>query len=236
MTDKKTTPKAKKETNTLVVPVYGTSGKEVRTITLPEEFFAADWNESLVHQVVVSMESNARAPIAHAKGRGEVSGGGKKPWKQKGTGRARHGSTRSPIWVGGGVSHGPTKDRNFSKKINKKMRLAALASVLSAKLADGEIIFVDMPEFKEPKTAAAKKALQSFGGVSGYDTLATRRNNAALIMLPERDENTEKSFQNIGSVALIEARNLNPVALLTYRYVVIANPEATLETLKARMK
>ena len=237
MTEKKTTKKTiTKAAGALTAKVYDASGKEARTIELPAEFFAAPWNESLVHQVVVSMEANARTPVAHTKGRGDVSGGGKKPWKQKGTGRARHGSTRSPIWVGGGVSHGPVKERDYSKKINKKMRNAALASVLSAKLADGEVLFVDMPEFKTPKTADAKKALASFAKAPGFEALATRRNNAAIIALNDRSENAEKSFRNMGNVAVVETRNMNPVALLAYRMLVIANPEAAFETLKARTK
>lgn len=232
MTETKTT----KKTTKLSASVYDAKGKEVRKVDLPEELFGARFNESLVHQVVVSMEANARTPVAHTKGRGDVRGGGRKPWKQKGTGRARHGSRRSPIWVGGGVTHGPTNERDYSKKINKKMRNAALASVLSAKLADGEVLFVDMPEFAEPKTAKAKDALQGFSAVKGFESLKDRRNNAALIALSGRDENTEKSFGNMGNIALVETRNLNPVALLQYRYVIIANPEASLEALNERMK
>lgn len=238
-TTKKTVAKkalAKKAPAKLSASVYDAKGKEARKIDLPVELFGARFNESLVHQVVVSMESNARTPIAHTKGRGDVRGGGRKPWKQKGTGRARHGSRRSPIWVGGGVTHGPTNERDYSKKINKKMRNAALASVLSAKLADGEVLFVDMPDFTEPKTSAAKEALQGFGAVKGFESLKDRKNNAALISLPERNENAEKSFRNMGNVALVETRNLNPVALLQYRYVIIANPEASLDALNERMK
>lgn len=237
MTEKNTT--AKKTTSraaALSAAVYDATGKEVRTIDLPVALFGARMNENLVHQVVVSMESNARTPIAHVKGRGDVRGGGKKPWKQKGTGRARHGSRRSPIWVGGGVTHGPTKDRNFAKKINKKMRDAALASVLSAKFADGEVLFVDMPDFAAPKTADARKALSAFGTAPGFELLKDRRNNAALIALSDRNENTEKSFRNMGNVAVTEVRNLNPMALLQYRTLVIANPEASLETLTKRVK
>jgi large subunit ribosomal protein L4 len=239
MTEKKTTTKkakAKKESAGIMAPVYDAKGKEVRTIELPAEVFGVDWNESLVHQVVVSMESNARHTVAHTKGRGDVRGGGKKPWKQKGTGRARHGSTRSPIWVGGGVAHGPTNERNFTKKINKKMKTAALASVLSTKLQDGEVLFVDMPEFKEPKTSEAKAVLAAFSKATGFEQLSTRRNNAALIALSGRNENAEMSFRNMGNVAVVESRNLNPVALLSYRYLVIANPEASIEDLKTRMK
>lgn len=236
MTQTTKKPAAKKAVKKISAPVYDAKGKEVRTIDLPSEIFGADFNESLVHQVVVSMEANARTPIAHAKDRGDVRGGGKKPWKQKGTGRARHGSRRSPIWVGGGVTHGPLKEKDYSKKINKKMRNAALASTLSAKLADGEVLFVEGFDFSEPKTAAAKEALTALSKAKGFEALKDRRNNAALISLTERDENTEKSFRNMGNVAVVETRNLNPVALLQYRYVIIANPDAAVEVLTERMK
>jgi ribosomal protein L4 len=106
--------------------VYTTDGKQKGTIDLPDTIFAQKWNADLVHQVATSIMSNARAATAHTKDRGEVSGGGKKPWKQKGTGRARHGSSRSPIWVGGGVAHGPRNDKSYTKKINAKMKVKAL--------------------------------------------------------------------------------------------------------------
>ena len=120
--------------------IYNQKGKEAGKITLPEEVFGLPWNADLVHQVVTSMLGNARTPVAHTKIRGEVRGGGKKPWKQKGTGRARHGSTRSPIWVGGGVTHGPRNDKIYARKINRKMKAKALYTILSKKAKDGEIL------------------------------------------------------------------------------------------------
>ena len=121
----------KKQTATLEANVYSQEGKEVSKITLSEKIFGVEWNANLVHDVVVSMQGNARSNSAHTKNRGEVRGGGKKPWKQKGTGRARHGSSRSPIWAGGGVAHGPRNERDYTRKINKNVRAKALASVLS---------------------------------------------------------------------------------------------------------
>jgi large subunit ribosomal protein L4 len=211
--------------------VYNTKGKEAGKVTLPEAVFSTQWNADLVHQVVVSMMSNAREPIAHTKTRGEVRGGGKKPWQQKGLGRARHGSSRSPIWVGGGVAHGPRNDKNYSKKINKKMKAAALYSLLSKKLKDGEIMFVDALTFAEPKAKDAKEILSTLSGVKGFEKLAGKRRNAAFVALPSKDRMVEKSFNNFGNVEVGEVRNLNPLHVLNYKYLVIANPEESLKQL-----
>src|SRR3990167_5709829 len=127
--------------------VYNTSGAENGRVSLPDEIFDVKWNAVLDHQVVVSMQGNARAMTAHTKTRGEVRGGGKKPWRKKGTGRARHGSIRSPLWVGGGVTHGPLKEKSYERKVNKKMRIKALYTVLSRKAKDGEIILLDALSF-----------------------------------------------------------------------------------------
>lgn len=220
----------------LNAPVYNAKGKEVRTIELPELIFDVRGNDTLVHQVVVGMEANSRASIAHTKDRGEVRGGGRKPWKQKGTGRARHGSRRSPIWRGGGVTHGPRNEKDYSKRINKKMRVKALAIVLSQKFRDGEIIFVDALSMKEPKTKEAKTFIGTLGGIKGFESLKTRKKNAALLVLGVHDANLKKSFRNMGNVLVEESRNLNPVEALSFRYVVFVNPEAALEEFTKRMK
>src|SRR3990167_4153940 len=136
----------------MIAEVYNKENKKVGEVTLSDSVFGKKWNESLVHQVLVSQLANKREPLAHTKGRGEVRGGGRKPWRQKGTGRARHGSTRSPIWAGGGVTFGPTKHKNYSKKINKKMRRGAIFSALSRKFKDGELKFIDALELEVPKT------------------------------------------------------------------------------------
>jgi large subunit ribosomal protein L4 len=216
--------------------VYDMKGKEVRSIELPENVFGAKRNDSLMHQVVLAMEGNARTNVAHTKGRGEVRGGGKKPWKQKGTGRARHGSSRSPIWRGGGVTHGPLKEKNYKNTVNKKMRARALAVVLSGKMRDGRILFVDQLSFAAPKTKDAKATLSALSKIKGFSDLAERRRNAALIAVSGRDQNTEKSFSNMGNVELVEARNLNPVSVISYRYLVLANPEEAVKSLSARLK
>jgi large subunit ribosomal protein L4 len=211
--------------------VYNTKGKEAGSVKLPEGLFSTPWNADLVHQVVVSMMGNARKPIAHAKTRAEVRGGGRKPWQQKGLGRARHGSIRSPIWVGGGVTHGPRNDKDYSRKINKKMKDKALWAVLSKKYKDNQIIFVDSMDFKEPKAKAAKDIVISLAGIKGFEKLSGKKTNAAFIALSSKDKAVEKSFRNFGNIEVGEVRNLNPLHVLNYKYLVIANPEESLKQL-----
>lgn len=216
--------------------VYNTEGKKTGTVVLPEAVFNARWNSDLVHQVVIGMQANARTPVAHTKDRSEVRGGGRKPWRQKGTGRARHGSIRSPIWRGGGVTFGPRNDKDYSHKINKKMRVNALYSVLSRKLKDGEIIFVEDLSFPEPKTKDARSVLRLLSGVAGFETLASKKKNAALVALGEKNEMTAKSFRNFGNIEVEEVRNLNPVKALRYKYLIIAEPKSSVEQLESRGK
>lgn len=216
--------------------VYNQTGKESGKVTLPATLFDVAWNADLVHQVVTSMMSDKRTPVAHVKDRSEVRGGGAKPWKQKGTGRARHGSSRSPIWIGGGVTHGPRNEKNFARKINKKMKTKALVTVLSQKMRDGEVIFVDELAFGEPKAKEAKQALVALAGGTSCADLATKRKNAALIITGDRDMNRVKSFANFGSVKLDEARNVNPVDLLTYKYLIVENPTKSIEEIETRIK
>ncbi len=219
----------------LEATIYDMAGKSAGTVTLPEEIFGVKWNADLVHQVVIGMQANARPIVANTKFRSEVSGGGKKPWKQKGTGRARHGSNRSPIWRGGGVTHGPRAEKVYAVKINRKMRAAALMSVLSRKWKDGEVIFVNQLSFTAPKTKDARAALVSIAKGSGMETLATKRKNAAIIAFSKKDVTAEKSFNNIGSVISEEVRNLNPVDLMNKKFLVISNPEAAFTLLKSRL-
>lgn len=215
--------------------VFSMDGTKSGDITLPESVFGVAWNPNLVHEVVVAMQSNARTGTAHTKDRGEVRGGGKKPHRQKGTGRARHGSRRSPIWAGGGVTFGPRNEKDYSKKVNKKARAKALASTLSKKFVDGEVIFVDAFTFAEPKTTAAKQALTALANGSEHADLATKRVNAGIVVLAERSEATEKSFRNFGNLEVKHVKDINPVDLLTYKYVVMAEPAKSLEILEARV-
>ncbi|MDE1875083.1 MAG: 50S ribosomal protein L4 [Patescibacteria group bacterium] len=215
--------------------IYNKEGKSAGTIKLSEKAFGLPWNADLVHQVMHSMMSSARQPIAHTKTRGEVRGGGKKPWRQKGTGRARHGSTRSPIWVGGGIAHGPRNDKNYDRKVNKTMKAKALLTVLSKKYKDGEILFVDSLSIAAPKTAEAKAALSNLAKAKGFERLATKRKNAAFFALAKKDANVEKSFRNIGSVAVDEVRNINMLDLLKHTFVVIENPAESVKLIEAKL-
>ena len=214
--------------------IFSQDGKESGKISLPESVFSVNWNADLVHEVVVSMQSNARAGTAHTKDRSEVSGGGAKPWKQKGTGRARHGSRRSPIWVGGGVTFGPRSEKDYSKKINKNVKAKALAITLSKKVKDGEMIFVDSLVFEAPKTADAKTIVKALAKGTGIEELVTKRKNAAVVVLPKRDENIEKSFANFGNFEVMQAKDVSTVDLLTYKYVVVVDPTVSVETLVSR--
>ena len=215
--------------------IYTRDGAESGSVTLPEAVFGVAWNADLVHEVVVGMQANARAGTAHTKDRGEVRGGGKKPWKQKGTGRARHGSRRSPIWTGGGVAFGPRNEKDFSVKINKKVRAKALATVLSKKLADQEVFFVDSLKMDEPKTKEAKAVVAALAKGTGFESLVTKRKNTAIVVLAERDLATEKSFRNFGNIEVVQAKDVNPVELLTYTYVVVADAKSSVEIFEHRV-
>lgn len=214
--------------------IYTVEGKKAGSLELPENIFGLKWNNALMYQVVTTMQANARTPVAHTKDRGDVRGGGKKPWQQKGTGRARHGSIRSPIWKGGGVAHGPRNEKVYARAIPKKMRAKALYMALSKKLADGQVLFVDQFGFDKPKTAAAAKALKALAGVKGFEKLSYKK-NAALIATAQKSDAAEKSFRNIGSVELKDVANLNPVSVLQYKYLIIENPAAAVEMIGKRL-
>ncbi len=216
--------------------IYNQKGKESGKVALPENVFGLDWNNNLVHQVMVSMMSNSRSNIAHTKDRGDVRGGGKKPWRQKGTGRARHGSSRSPIWRGGGVTFGPTKEKNFDKKINKKMSKKALYTVLSQKLKDGEIIFVDNFDIKDSKTKEAKNIMTDLSKINGFSGMITKKKNSAFLALGKLEENVKISFNNFGNIQVGETRNLNILNLLNYKYLIISNPDESINFLVGNAK
>lgn len=210
------------------VDIYNQKGEKTGGIELPKNVFGLVWNDVLVHQVVTSMQSNKRVPVAHAKGRGEVSGTGKKPWAQKGTGRARHGSRRSPIWVGGGVAHGPTKEKKFSKKINKKMKKKAFLTVLSQKLKDKEILFLDKINLDQIKTKEAAKILKDIAAIKGFGNLSGKGKKKSILILPQGDKDVTRCFHNLPLMKISEARNLNALDLLYYKYLIITQPEQSI--------
>lgn len=193
------------------IEVLNIKNEKAGTLNLPENVFGLKWNPELVHQAVVAHLANARDPWAHAKGRSEVRGGGKKPWKQKGTGRARHGSSRSPIWVGGGVTHGPLKERDFSKKINKKMKRLAVFSILSKKLKDSEIKVVDNFSGVENKTKAWAGALKNFADLR----------SKTLLILESRNKNSAKAISNIKNVDTISPLSLNAYDLMKHKNIIL---------------
>jgi len=216
--------------------IYNQKGAEAGKIKLPESVFGLPWNADLVHQVVTSMVTSARKPYAHTKTRGEVSGGGKKPWKQKGTGRARHGSTRSPIWVGGGIAHGPRhNEQNFDRKINKKMKTKALYTILSQKARDGEILFIENIALEAPKTKFAKGVLDTVSSIKGFEKMTSKKQNAAFLAIAKKDTALERSFRNISSILVDEVRNMNPLTLLNYKYLVVTSPEESIKVLEKRL-
>ncbi|MDD3662362.1 MAG: 50S ribosomal protein L4 [Candidatus Pacebacteria bacterium] len=227
---------SKKVTSGMEIEVYNQKGKSVGKLNLPETIFDVKWNGDLVHQVVTGMQANSRTPIAHTKDRGEVRGGGKKPWRQKGTGRARHGSSRSPIWSGGGVAHGPRNEKDYSQKINKKMRVKALYTVLSEKLRKGQLLFVEEISLKDIKTKDAGAIIKDLSAISGFEKIVGGRKANTYITIPAKNEILKKSFSNIKTVKLDEVRNLNPVDLLAHKYIIISFPTESIAFLGGKME
>jgi large subunit ribosomal protein L4 len=239
MTEIKTTTKKvskAKPVISLEAPVYSQKGVKTTTIALPEKVFGLKWNADLVHQVVVGMMANKRAGTAHTKDRSEVSGGGKKPWKQKGTGRARHGSSRSPIWSGGGVTFGPRNDKDYSQKINKKTRIKALFTVLSHKYALGSILFVDTLSLSVIKTKGAAEVLAKLATVESFEKINSSKKTGTLMVLPETSDMIEKSFANLPGVTLVKAADLNSLILMNFRHVIMVDPSALVPVFEAKMK
>jgi len=216
-------------------PTYNSKGDKKGEVTLPDAVFAQPWNGDLVHQVLHAITANTRAGTADTKGRSEVRGGGKKPWKQKGTGRARHGSSRSPIWKGGGVTHGPLAEKNYKQKVNKKMSAKSLATVLSAKLRDGEILFVDAISFgKAPKTSDAAAMVQSFAGIKGFEKLAKARKPKAMMIIPAVDKTLSQSFRNIPQITVGLVKDVNTFDLLNHQYLIVVEPDMSIANLEKR--
>jgi len=198
-----------------MLKVYNRDGNVKGEMEFPKKLWS-EWNPKLIQQVFTSLVGNQRIGAAHTKDRSEVRGGGKKPWAQKGTGRARHGSIRSPLWRGGGTTFGPRSEQDFSRKINKKMLRGALLSVLSKKAADGELKVIDSLELEVPKT----KTLATL-----FDRVADR--HSRLVLVPKSNENVHRAARNIARTKTISASQLNVVDLLQYQDVI--TDTATLE-------
>ena len=203
----------------MTVEIYNIKGEKSGEAELPERIFGVAWKPILVKQVFDGEQANKRHPWAHTKGRGEVSGGGKKPWRQKGTGRARHGSTRSPIWIGGGVSHGPITERSFKVKINKKMKRSAFFSVISKKLKEKEIVLLDQFVLGASKTKEAVSIFKNLRDKANVYRLA-QKGGRTIASLP-KSEGAERSVRNLPFVEYMEPRNLNTSALLKSKYVIL---------------
>ena len=197
------------------IDVYNMQGKKVSDVELNEAVFGIEPNEAIVHSVLVNYLANQRQGTQNTKTRAEVRGGGRKPWRQKGTGRARQGSIRAPQWIKGGIALGP-KPRSYKYTVNKKERRLAIKSILSSKVLENNLVVVDKIDVKEIKTKTMVAALDSLK-VTGK----------TLIMLPEKNENVQKSARNIEGVKTTLINTINVYDLLKYNKLVV-----TLDTVK----
>ncbi len=193
------------------VSVYNLSGEKVEDIELADAVFAVPKNDALLHQVYVVQAGNQRMVIAHTKGRGEVAGSGKKPWAQKGTGNARVGSKRTPVWRGGGVVFGPTKDRNFKKKINVKMKRKAVLVALSEKARSKNLIIINEMKLKEKKTKEIAKALKNL-----------KIKGSVLLGLAGPEKEIYLYSRNVPRVSPIPTCNLNVLDILNNKYLMLS--------------
>lgn len=196
----------------LTIPTHNLEGEETGTIELPKRIFGLEINNDLIYQAVNTQMASYRKSLAQTKDRSEVRGGGRKPWRQKGTGRARHGSIRSPIWRGGGVTFGPRKEKVFAKKINKKAKTKALFMALSSKVKDKELIVLDKLELEEPKTKLMANILEK---------LLKKKKKSILIATSKKDEKIIRANRNIPYVKTIAADSLNIVDLLSFKHLLL---------------
>ncbi|OHA62312.1 MAG: 50S ribosomal protein L4 [Candidatus Wildermuthbacteria bacterium GWA2_46_15] len=210
----------------MFVKTYNQSGEETGKTLLPKAIFEVKVNSDLLHQVVRSQMANQRQGTAHTKTRSEVRGGGKKPWRQKGTGRARHASIRSPLWRGGGIIFGPTKDKIYKQKINRKMARKALLMTLSGKAEEQELVVLDDLKMEEAKTKEMAKMIQRL-----RSKVASLKKGSLLFILPEKDEKVIRAIHNLSDVETIEARNINALKILSFKNLIM-----TKETISAFKK
>jgi large subunit ribosomal protein L4 len=200
----------------LKIKVYNQAAEPVKDLELNANIFNVEASHELLHQAMVAQMANSRQVLAHTKDRSEVSGGGKKPWKQKGTGRARAGSSRSPIWIGGGVTFGPTKDRNFKKKINQKMKQKAMFMVLSDRVKNNAMVVIDSLELAEFKT---KKFNEILSAIEKKVLNNDRRD--VLIINDAKDDKVKYSGRNLVGTKIINLENVNLLDLLNYKNLLL---------------
>lgn len=204
----------------MLIDIYNQKGEKQGTVRLPKEVFCVKVEPNLVHQVVVSQASNRRQGTAHTKDRSEVRGGGRKPWRQKGTGRARHGSIRSPLWRGGGVTFGPRKERVYKKTVPKKMKRKAMLMGLSAKAEKELLIILDNLKITQPQTREVLEVLSKL----------PCKQQSCLVVLPAVDKNIILAARNIPEVQTIQAKDLNALDLLSFKYVLM--PKLAIKVIK----
>jgi len=193
------------------VTVYNIEGKAIDTLELPAEIFDVKINPDLIYQVVTAQQANRRQGTAHTKDRGEVRGGGRKPWRQKGTGRARHGSIRSPLWRGGGVVFGPRKEKVYKKIIPKKIKRQALLMVLSAKAKNNLLILLDQLKLEKIKTKIIADILKKL----------PCQNKSTLLVTPNYNQEIYLSARNLPKIQVMAAKDLNALDLLSFKYLVM---------------
>jgi len=204
------------------VPLKNMAGEIVGEVDLSDDIFATTINEPVMHQALMRQLANARLGTHDTKTRGEVSGGGRKPWRQKGTGRARQGSIRAPHWRKGGIAGGP-HPRSYEQKMPRRMRRLALRSALTVKASQERVVVLDTLEMAEPRTREMAALLDRLGVPT-----------SALVLLPERDETVERSAANLPDVKTLRAGYLNVRDLLGYDYLVL--PQATLTTIERMLR
>ena len=197
------------------IDVYNIEGKKVKSLDLKEEIFGIEPNEAVVHSVLVNYLANQRQGTQSTKTRAEVRGGGRKPWRQKGTGRARQGSIRAPQWIKGGIALGP-KPRSYKYRVNKKERQLAIKSLLSSKVLENNLVVVDKIDFKEIKTKQMATAMKNL-----------KVEGKALIVLPANNEMVQKSARNLADVRTSSVNTINVYDLLKYKKLVL-----TVDTIK----
>lgn len=207
----------------LKTKVYNQAAEFVKDLELPNNIFGVKLNNDLLHQVVVASQANSRQVLAHTKDRSEVSGGGKKPWKQKGTGRARAGSSRSPLWIGGGVTFGPTKDRNFKQKINQKMKQKALFMALSDKFVSETMVIVDSLDLQEFKTKKFNEILSAV-----ENKILNNKRRDVLVINDSKEEKTKYSGRNLAGVKILNLENINLLDILNYKNLLLTETAVNL--------